>query len=154
MIGHYYLQFSLEVTILAYIAVQVAALALAQTQPKNRDFYVVRHLCYDLVFTEHPGVSYVTAKRGPLAGGHTHSFSDFGAAKAFFDHLEGMGGGWDSVEEVNEICVVSGRRPPPENTFTRGFTDKPLGVLVQKTPYSVNLSRRKEACDERRPVVA
>ena len=55
-----------------------------------RDFYVVQHLGYDLIFEERPGAHglQVTAKRGPLIGGFSESFSDFGAAKAYFDRLE------------------------------------------------------------------
>jgi hypothetical protein len=55
-IGHYYLQFPLDVTILAYIAVQMTAIAVQMTtpglapapqaQPPERDFYVVTNESY------------------------------------------------------------------------------------------------------------
>jgi hypothetical protein len=101
----------------------------------RRDFYVVRHLGFDLVFNEHPGASYVTAARGPLIGGFSESFSEFGAAKAFFDRIErpSMGG----TEEVNQIFVVRGRKPLSMNSSTapRAFVTEPgpaaaaVGVL-------------------------
>jgi hypothetical protein len=70
------------------LALLVVIILLLWRQQSQRDFYVVRQLSYGLDFKEHPGVIYVTADRGSLIGGHTHSFSDFGAAKAFFDHIE------------------------------------------------------------------
>jgi hypothetical protein len=122
----------------------------------QRDFYVVQHLGYDIVFEEHASVTYVTADRGPLIGGNTTSFMDFGAAKAFFDHLEGMGNSSTSTytEEVNRIYVVRGYRLPSSGnslTAPKAFTDdKPFGVLIQTTPFSDILAHRKEASQEYR----
>jgi hypothetical protein len=47
----------------------------------------------------------VTADSDPLIGGFNGSFSEFGAAKAFFDYLEGMrlvGG----TEEVGSVAFL------------------------------------------------
>ena len=43
------------------LALLVVIILLLWRQQSQRDFYVVRHLGYDLAFKEHPGVTYVTA---------------------------------------------------------------------------------------------
>jgi hypothetical protein len=155
-VGHYYLQFPLEVTLLAYIALQITALCLAQAwaaaapQAQLRGFYTVEHLAYDLVLKEYPGshgTTRVMAERGPMFAGRSDSFSDYGAAKAYFDYLEGMdpGVGCRGVESVNLVYVVTGGcKPPP--IFPKD--DKPRGILIHATPFSEVLARRKEACEE------
>jgi hypothetical protein len=128
----------------------VAIVSLLWRHQSRRDFYVVQHLNYDLVFEGHQAAHglRVTAKRGPLIGGFSESFSDFGAARAYFDHLEDPAG--RPPEEVNHLYVVRGRKPPPTSSLTHPVTDdKPLlWVWIQSTPYSDLSARRREACEE------
>lgn len=158
-IGHYYFQFPLEVTLLACIAVQMAGHGYAQTLLSEG--YVVRHLGYDLVFKEHPGVTYVTADRGSLIGGYSRSFSDFGAAKAFFEHID-KGSSSNFTEEENHIYVVRGRKPPNESFIGKAYAggtnlggrvvtevERP-GELIMRTPLSVTSAHRTQACEEYR----
>ena len=159
-IGHYYFQFPLDVTLLACIAVQVPTTLLASQQ--GRDFYVVQHLGYDLVFKEHRTVTYVTADRGPLIGGYSRSFSDFGAAKAFFEHIEGSVSSSLTTEEVNHIYLVRGRKPPDESFLGKAYAVstrlggrvvtevEPPGELIMGSPFSMTLAHRRAACEEYR----
>jgi hypothetical protein len=130
------------------VVLLVVIIYLLHRQQSRQDFYVVEHLGYDLVFKEHVSAAFtrVTAERGPLIGGCSESFSDFGAAKAAFDRFEGMSWGSLNVESVNHIYVVTGSRP-----FLMFPTDdKPRGTPIHTTPYSDLSARRKEACEEHR----
>jgi hypothetical protein len=118
---------------------------LLYRQQSGRDFYTVEHLSYDLVFNAHP--NHVSAKPGPMFAGRSESFSDFGAAKAYFDYLEGMTSGYHTVESVTHMYVVSGScKPPP--SFPKD--DKFRGPRIHTTPYSDIHARRKLACEEHR----
>ena len=98
----------------AATSVLLAVIAfLLWRQQRQREFYVVQHIGYDLAFKEYSTVTYVTAERGPLIGGYSRSFSDFGAAKAFFEHIEEPSPRGHTTEEVHSVYVVRGvcRRP-------------------------------------------
>jgi hypothetical protein len=95
---------------------------LRSLQQRRRDFYAVQHLGYDLVFKEHPGARlYVTAERGPLIRGYSRSFSDFGAAKAYFEHIEELSPPNHTTEEISSVYVVRGRKPPDESFLGKAY---------------------------------
>src|SRR5215469_8780207 len=102
----------------------VVVIFLLWRQQSRRDFYVVQHLGYDLVFKEYSTVTYVTADRGPLIGGYSRSFSDFGAAKAFFEHIEKPSPTNHTTEEVNSVYVVRGRKPPDGSFLGKAYEDR------------------------------
>ena len=147
---------------MAYAILLTSITFLLWRQQRQRDFYVVWHLGYDLVFKEHPGVNYVTAKRGPLIGGYSRSFSDFGAAKAFFEHIEEPSAPDRTKEEVSSVCVVRGCKPPDESFLGKAYEGstsfvgrvvtevKPPGSEIMRTPFSVTLDHRRAACEEHR----
>jgi hypothetical protein len=146
----------------AYAILLTAITFLLWRQQRQRDFYVVCHLGYDLVFKEHPGVNYLTADRGPLIAGCSRSFSEFGAAKAFFEHIEEPSPPNHTTEEVNSVYVVRSRKPPNESFLGRAYEGrtsfvgrvvtevKPPGSEIMRTPFSVTLDHRRAACEERR----
>jgi hypothetical protein len=114
------------------------------------------------VLKEYSTVTYVTADRGPLVGGYSRSFSDFGAAKAFFEHIEEPSPAGHTTEEVNSVYVVRGRKPPDESFLGKAYADstslggrvvtevKPPGLLIMRTPFSVTFDHRRAACEEHR----
>jgi hypothetical protein len=91
-IGHYYLNFPLEVTLLAYIAVQITTLCVAQASqvqppntPESRDFYVVTDDSYHWDLT----LNISRWKVEPQLGGSTQAFDNLEAARLTYQQLEG-----------------------------------------------------------------
>jgi hypothetical protein len=159
------------------LALLILIIFLLWRQQSRRDFYVVQHLTYDLIFQE-PSIfrgtsslPYVTAERGPLWQVYTPSFSDFGAAKTFFEHMDVGTDPIAAMEVENNLYVVRGRKPrsvffirPVERQHVAAFelrarriidpeasklaTDRKLWVRIQTTPSSDIHAHRDRACEE------
>ena len=138
------LRVPLSILLFIIILLLLVIIFLLWRQQRWRDFYVIRHLDYELVFNKNPKI-FVTANRGSLIGGYTRTFSDFEAARAYFDDLDRMRIG--AAEEVNQLFVVSGRKPRSSIALT---SDRRLGILILATPHSDILARRSEMCEEHR----
>ena len=141
------------VTVQPPLLVVIIFLLLYQ-QFREREFYVVEHLLYDLNFIESPG-SYgrpnMRVEPGPmLDDGRSCSvgFSDYAAAKASFDHQEEL---WSNEpmrgsEAIHRVYVISAPRKPA-NALLKN--DKFRENLLHATPYRIMYARRTEAKEDR-----
>jgi hypothetical protein len=121
---------------------------------RKRDFYVVEHFLYDLNFVQSPGFQGrpgMTVDRGPMLGDgacRSVGFSDYAAAKAFFDFQEDSYSGehMKGYEAIHRVYVVSAWRKPA-NAWLKDdeFRDR----LLHRTPYEIMFARRREAKEDR-----
>jgi hypothetical protein len=143
-------------------------------QQSRQDFYVVHHLTYDLIFKEPTRFGGMMAERGPLWQVYTRSFSDFDAAKTFFELMERVADMAEAgaMEVENTLYVVRGRKPrsvffirPVKPRHVPAFelrarriidpegpnktaTDRKIWVRLQTTSSSDIHAHRAKACEE------
>ena len=118
---------------------------------RKRDFYVVEHFLYDLNFVQSPGYQGMLVDRGPMFGDgvcRSVGFSDYAAAKAFFDSQEDLYSGehMRGYEAIHRVYVVSAWRKPA-NAWLKDdeFRDR----LLHQTPQEIMFARRREAKEDR-----